>query len=616
LTVFDRFNFAIYKEKEMADFRRSIPVLAVLALLVGSAVTVSAQTPTLQCFANAAVPPIVRAEGLTELVGDFLLNCTGGVATPAGLAIPQVNIQVFMNTSITSRLLADPWSEALLMLDEPLPAAQFPCETSGGVCSALGNGSGAPIYYGGGTSGTDGNNKNVFQGRQAGSNSILWLGVPFDAPGTSGTRVVRITNIRANANALGVAGTNAIPTPLIMSISATGSTSVPINNPQQTVGFIQKGLGFSVRNAVDDSTLSGPVNSQQCFTTCGRIATLRYSEQFATAFKVRYGNTTTIAPLASQNQNAPGAIYNTESGFVNQTWVGNTSRGTLANAGNADWGTRLKAVFTNVPAGIALYVDNISVGTASNIAYATGGEFNAFNAVSTVSSSSPPCGGVVGTVAVSLSGGTGSAVWEILQADPLAIGRVSFGLYVSYTANPGANSPALGAATVNGSYAPISTVTSASASNIPRFADTSTGNNIFSINPCVTNLLFPFVTNQVGFDTGLAISSTSTDPFGTSPQSGTCTLNWYGANAPSATTTPTVTSGTTYTTLASVAAPNFQGYMIAVCRFQYAHGFAFVSDLGARNLAMGYLALVIPDPARSPSPLGTYPVGSGEILGQ
>jgi hypothetical protein len=39
--------------------------------------------------------------------------------------------------------------------------------------------------------------------------------------------------------------------------------------------------------------------------------------------------------------------------------------------------------------------------------------------------------------------------------------------------------------------------------------------------------------------------------------------------------------------------------MIAVCRFQYAHGFAFVSDLGARNLAMGYLALVIPDPTSS-----------------
>ena len=61
-------------------------------------------------------------------------------------------------------------------------------------------------------------------------------------------------------------------------------------------------------------------------------------------------------------------------------------------------------------------------------------------------------------------------------------------------------------------------------------------------------------------------------------------------------------SATTYTTLASSVAPNFLGYMIAVCNFQYAHGFAFVSDVGARNLAMGYLALIIPDPPRSAFP--------------
>ena len=36
--------------------------------------------------------------------------------------------------------------------------------------------------------------------------------------------------------------------------------------------------------------------------------------------------------------------------------------------------------------------------------------------------------------------------------------------------------------------------------------------------------------------------------------------------------------------------------MFAVCNFQYAHGFAFISDVGARNLAMGYLAVVIDDP--------------------
>ena len=69
---------------------------------------------------------------------------------------------------------------------------------------------------------------------------------------------------------------------------------------------------------------------------------------------------------------------------------------------------------------------------------------------------------------------------------------------------------------------------------------------------------------------------------------------------------------------ASTTVPNFQGYMIAICQFQYAHGFAFVSDLGAQRLAMGYLALVIPDPnstgGRNPDPLSKAPSGSGENI--
>src|SRR5262249_34151125 len=151
-----------------------------------------------------------------------------------------------------------------------------------------------------------------------------------------------------------------------------------------------------------------------------------------------------------------------------------------------------------------------------------------------------------------------------------AIDTLRFGVYIVYTASPGTNTPAPGTATVNLSFAPTSTVTSASASApIPRFIDTSTAKNVFSIAICRTVLLFPFVTNQLGFDTGLAISNTSTDPFGTTPQAGTCSLNFYGASAPAAVTTPSIASATAYVNLASVVAPGFQGYMIAVCGFQF-----------------------------------------------
>jgi hypothetical protein len=133
---------------------------------------------------------------------------------------------------------------------------------------------------------------------------------------------------------------------------------------------------------------------------------------------------------------------------------------------------------------------------------------------------------------------------------------------------------------------------------IPRFTASSVaGSNIFSISICRTVLLYPFVTNQAGFDTGLAIANTSTDPFGTGPQAGSCALNWFGGTtSPAPTSSGSVASGAVYTTLASTTVPNFQGYMIAVCNFQFAHGFAFISDLGAQKLAMGYLAVVIPDP--------------------
>jgi hypothetical protein len=113
-----------------------------------------------------------------------------------------------------------------------------------------------------------------------------------------------------------------------------------------------------------------------------------------------------------------------------------------------------------------------------------------------------------------------------------------------------------------------------------------------------TNLLFTFLTNQAGFDTAITIANTTADPFGTTPQAGTCKLNFFGQGAPQPITTASVAAGTVYTNLMSTLAPGFQGYLIAQCNFPLAHGWAFVSDLGARNLAASYLALVIPSDQR------------------
>ena len=660
----------------MVDFRRMIPVLAVIAFLLGSAVTASAQNPNpLQCFANGGVSTPARSEDITALVGDLVVVCTGGVSTPFGSIVPSTNIQVFLNTSLTSRLLTTSssgvqYSEALLLIDEPAPANQVACVGSGNtptVCNAFGNGSGNATsgYYGTGTPGgsaacaavpfippqtcVPGANKNVFQAIQTTSNSVTFIGIPIDPPGTNPSRTFRITNVRGNANALGVAGANATPTPIVETISPTSPQFLPVSNPSQTVAFIQRGLVFSLGSCTT-TTSNGLCSAfgslsaatlQQCnnnrATSSGSafntaLGFLRYTEQFATAFRNRFttdsnvpcGTGPTIGGcsggpggggVAPQQNILPNALnfspYNTESGFVNTALVYPSTRAN-GEPGLADWGTRLKAVFNNIPNGVNIFVDTISSPSAGggngrttggpDIAQLTANETGAFSPVG-ATGGAPNTSAINPVAQLTVTNGSATAVWEDLLSDPNTFVTLNFGFYVTYTANPGANSPALGTTTVNGSYAPTSTVTIAANANVPRFADTSTATNIFTVVPCLTTLLFPYLTNQAGFDTGIAVSATATDPFGTTPQSGTCTFNWYGAAFTGATPTPNIPSGTTYSTLVSTTLNNviggFTGYMIAVCRFQYAHGFAFISDLGARNLAMGYLALIIPDPTSS-----------------
>jgi hypothetical protein len=484
---------------------------------------------------------------------------------------------------------------------------------------------------------------NVFQGRQVGANSIVWLGVPIDPPGTTATRIIRITNVRANANQLGVSST-LIPTQIVMFISATGTTSIPINNPQQTVAFIQPGMSFSLRNVGNNSVYL------QCVSNNGSAATsssnnlaqgirhiVRFSEGFANSFKRRNvalpspaDADTSPTPLA---QNAPGAIYNTESGFYNPSPVlatghsGNALNG-LELAGLADHGTRLRAVFSNVPAGVVLYASAYAITSSSDcgggLACVTGGRSassavtptgrlittdsngaGAFSRVTATNLSSPDPG-TPAMAPITLSSGSGMAVWEVMNSNPLTVETLEFGIAVAYVANTSNNLPGLGTASVAGSFAPISTVTTASTSApLPRFADTSSARTLFTINACTTNLLFVFLTNQAGFDSGIAISNTSVDPFGTQPQSGPCKLNYYGETtgggaAPAAQTSAVIPGGKQLTAVLSTggnygiaATPGFQGYMIAQCSFQYAHGLAFISDVGANRISEAYLALIL-----------------------
>lgn len=90
-----------------------------------------------------------------------------------------------------------------------------------------------------------------------------------------------------------------------------------------------------------------------------------------------------------------------------------------------------------------------------------------------------------------------------------------------------------------------------------------------------TTLLFQFVSNVTPIYGSIAITNLGTvSPSATSVASpGTCTLTFYGQNAPSPITTALIVPGTVYTNSLS-GAPNFEGYVTAVCNFK-AQGVAF-----------------------------------------
>ena len=408
------------------------------------------------CNGNAGVPPLARAEGATELMGDLVLYCTGGTPTASGAPVPLTNIQLSLNTEISSRLLNSNLSEALLLIDEPNPPVQVPCTTS--TCTINGVGPTGVNYLSGTT-------PNVFQCRLVGPGLLSWS-VPIDPPSMGNTRVVRFTNVRANVTRLGISPTF-VPTQAIATVSAPG---IAIPNPQQTVAYIQSGkiVDFAEWGGVKLSSLTfqkqGGANAPLvAFSTAvGGIGNFAFNvkEGLASVFRKRTNGTTGSTPLS---QNYPGYIYNTESGFYNLSFVPTNG---LNLAGLASQGTRLMAKFNNVPAGVKLYVTVSQTNVSSPGAQLIATDAQGSGAYSPVAQTTTALFGATqfGIAPVTITGGSGVAVWEITASDPLQQETLRFGILVAYAA------PVAGSTAVAGLFAPTTTIDSAdSTAPIPRF---------------------------------------------------------------------------------------------------------------------------------------------------
>jgi hypothetical protein len=486
----------------VASFHRLIAALAVLALFAGVAsaqvADSGAGTGPLWCTASVAGPPTLRAEGLTEMVGDIVLTCTGGAPPVLGAQIPTGNITVSFGTYVTSRLLgydttATPanTSEALLLIDEPgsgLPigpagysgpsnigpgAPQTPCGASGAPYSAVGAGYGGCIEYvqqvGGdfvmsSSSSSYGDPANVFAGVVGAPNQVTFYGIPILRPAAAGVaRVFRMTNIRVNASTFPPFGT----TPVWVSISISGSTSAPIMNPVPIAGFVQSGLTFQVRTPDNSAILTTPHFNGCAPSALCPYGILRFSENsnFDTAFKTR------VVPLSAavgsgqaQNltgQNVPGMSYNSESGFISPLIFDQYG----AVAGLADFGTRLKAEFSNIPTGVRIYVATSNIANLS--APPPGNSTTSFaqlvtgeTAIDSDDGSTPSVAGtccsawgstpaVYSYAPLAVGSGPVTAVWEVVNTNPATAENFDFPVWIVF--DPGVTPAAMNIA---GSVAP------------------------------------------------------------------------------------------------------------------------------------------------------------------
>jgi len=675
----------------MADFRKWLFAFAVLALMLG-ATTANAQVQnqggSVICGISPANPTIVSQENISALVGDFVLVCTGGNPTPAGSLIPQDDITLTLNQNITSRLLGTSgYIDALLTIDEPFPTVPFAptvpaVQTVGSptgqkVCySVTGNGSlsvpvGCNSFNGTfalgnfqGNPYNQANASNVFVAHAtANPGQVTWLGVPIDAPGTAGSRIIRMTNIRANACGAGLSG-GLVPTAITGVVSFNGGQTIIVQQSSQTLAFVQQGLITSTGNASlvqctnlnTGAGIGGNVSKGSVIP----VFAVTLTEGYAASFKRKTAAYTPVSDVADVNatpvtgtnaQNIPGYNYNSESGLELPQPAGAPVAGLF---GVASQGDRFLLVFNNVGTGVSIWVPQYvaltvggapgspAPGNASPVGGTggwTGGWLELVGSSSdlngNVSSVTPTASGVFFSTtiadpfvttnpfkgpqtspflnAIQLTG-TGSvftAVYEVANADPFAPEVASVPIGVSFISNTSQSIPASGQSTVTASFAPLSTDMVASATDsIPRWCNRSTAANAFKVNVCTCDLLFPFITNSAGFDTGIAIANTSLDPFGSTPQQGTVTLSFYGSlpgtPAPAPITpqvSANVAAGTELIfTLSSggdhgiTSEVGFTGYMIAVAQFQLCHGFAFISDLGAQKLAEGYLAIELDVP--------------------
>lgn len=510
--------------------------------------------------------PSLRVEGETELLADYIAVCSSTAATSGTL---------FITTSapITSKTIpvsgAPAISEAVLQIStggwlafENNAVTGLPAASTAGTLVAIGAGP-TPVT--------------------AISGTVTGSQVSFTIPAgaiPAGNFYIQVSNIRVNAS---VATAQQITETGLLSYAVGASAAnatianVPAGGTTVNSGIALQSLSY----APGTGALAAATNETSCSGNAGIPGAVAPGTSF----------TIVVTELE------PGALKLSEAGSFQG--VPNAAVGTAASA------TQIQIALANVPTSATVNVPTqIAIGAGGTQITTNGGTANVTGPLAGYSSFTPSATGTLTIVyAVTGVGTAGSPSFNI----PVK---------VQYTANSFTPPvPALPTTYVV-SYSPAATITGP-ATSIPTFAvSTATPTSGITFNGCSTTLLFPYVTNGNGYETGLAIANTTSDNLGKAgasvavPTNGTCTLNFYGNQTqPAAYTLPNLLGAYTAAaptvnpvwadTLSDVSkATNFTGYVIANCNFQEAHGFSFIVDasaLGAGNgVSEGFPAIVIP----------------------
>jgi len=551
---------------------------------------------TITCTGDGSVGganPLLRAEGETELVADVATaGCTSGVG-PATSGTVTVTLSAPVTSKSESTTATFPGnSEATLQITGSAP---IPGIVSGSQVSFTVPAGGFPV----------------------GAFTLIVSNIRVNATMATSPQVAEVLlvtyNTAAFAQAQVVAGlTNPVSVGYVTPSLKTAVSVQPFINSTGGYGAATTSNQYGFASTTAPAAGATNSNTTSNFPTCNGFPL----STSTTAFSAAVGGEDPAFTLAIQE--LFNGAFKTQFG-ENGSYTGGLSGlpgtvGTLASGLNASVGigggtqaTQLQVVFTNVPSAGTIYLP-ISVTQGGTVLTLQGSGISALTSPAALNFIAP-----VGVYPFTPSGGTVTAIYVVTATSggngASAAGTFNLPVYFNVAANLAPVQTTAMTAAVT--YLPAANITGPQGT-IPVFAPSTASVSTFTVTACQTTLLFPFVTNSSGFETGIEIANMTTDNLAKSgaassatPTTGTCVINFYGntTTQPAAYTTSTLGAYSTSpsqapifaNTLTAMAVPNFSGYAIALCNFLDAHGFAYIVDnFGQSNgTAEGYVANAI-----------------------